>query len=339
MREELKNLVQEYLDNKALTEKVFAWKSSYLPPVCAGILLRAGRTFTKEEVENANHMIKHKTTFFSDYRGTAMPVMACALAAEAEPERVMGKSLVMYDELRKYFPASEYLPFGAMIMARLNWGFAYKDVCQKAKQLYDEMKKNHPFLTSKEDVSGAVLLAYSTKGVVEIGEEMEQCYAELKKCFSSSNDVQALSQVLTIADGTWQDKCARFMRVYEGLKAKGYKCGNTSRLPVLGALCVTDVSEEELIQDIIDIADALKGKKGYGFFGFGKADRLAHATMILSAYYSKQKENLSAQSASVTEAIDAVAAMAELNSVIAILAAQNAALICSVIAVSAANNS
>ena len=104
MKEELKNLVREYLDNKALAEDIFVWRSGYLPPVCASVLMKAGRKFSKEEVEKANQVIKDNTGVFSDYRGTAMSVMACILAAEPSPESAMQKSLQIYEELRKYLP-------------------------------------------------------------------------------------------------------------------------------------------------------------------------------------------------------------------------------------------
>ena len=338
MKEELKTLVREYLDNKALAEQVFVWQSAYLPPVCASILLKAGRSFTKEELENARNLIKDNTGIFSDYRGTAMTVMACVLAAESNPESAMNKSLEVYNELRKHFSASEYLPFVSMIIGRLSKHYEYIPVCQRAKAIYDDMKQNHPFLTSKDDVSNAALLAYSTKADAEIGTELENCYNELKKYFSSSNDVQALSQVLTIGEGSWQDNCARFMRIFKGLGDKGYKYGKDSRLPILGALSVISVPEEEVIQDVIDICEALKGQKGYGFFGFTKSDRLMHAVMLLSTYYAKQKNELFVQSTAMTEAVDAAATVAELNSIIAILAAQNAAMISTVMVVSASSN-
>ncbi len=128
MKEELKSLVQEYLSNKALAEEVFVWKSSYLPPVCASVLMKAGRKFCKEEVENANQLIKDNTGIFSDYRGTAMAVMACILAAEPSPESAMQKSLQVYEELRKYFSVSEYLPFVSMVIERLSENYEYVTV-------------------------------------------------------------------------------------------------------------------------------------------------------------------------------------------------------------------
>jgi len=338
MKEELKTLVREYLDNKALAEKVFVWQSGYLPPVCASILVKAGRKFTQEELENARQLIKDNTGIFSDYRGTGMSVMACMLAADLNPERTMAQSLEIYGELRKYFSVSEYLPFVSMVIGKLAEHHEYASVCQRAKTIYDDMKENHPFLTSKDDVSNAALLAYSTKTDAEIGVELENCYRELKQYFSASNDVQALSQVLTIGEGNWQDNCARFMRIFNGLRDRGYKYGKDSRLPILGALSVINVPEEELIQDVIDICDALKDQKGYGFFGLGASDRLMHAAMLVSTYYAKQKNDLFMQSTAMTEAVDAAATVAELNSIIAILAAQNAAMLSTFIAVSAANN-
>jgi hypothetical protein len=63
-----------------------------------------------------------------------------------------------------------------------------------------------------------------------------------------------------------------------------------------------------------------------------------HAVMLLSTYYAKQKNDLFVQSTAMTEAVDAAATVAELNSIIAILAAQNAAMISTVMVASAASN-
>ena len=63
-----------------------------------------------------------------------------------------------------------------------------------------------------------------------------------------------------------------------------------------------------------------------------------HAVMLLSTYYAKQKNELFVQSTAMTEAVDAAATVAELNSIIAILAAQNAAMISTVMVVSASSN-
>lgn len=335
MKEELKTLVQEYLDTKTVTEKTFAWESSYLPPICAAILLKSGKKYTKEELENVRQLIKDNTSIFSDYRGTAMAAMVCLLASEPSPESAMTKSLSIYELLRKHFSASEYLPFVSMVVERLSENYDYEKICQRAKNIYNDMKENHPFLTSREDVTNATLLAYSPKSDEEIEEELENIYTELKKYFSSSNDVQALSQALALGDGNYQEKCDRFVRMYDALKARGYKYSKDSRLATLGALSVLPLDEKELIEDMIDVANELEGKKGYGIFGFSKADKLMHAAMLVATYYAKQKNNNLIQ----TTAIDTAISMAEIHSTVAILAAQNAAMISAVLVATAANTS
>ncbi|MBQ7358536.1 MAG: DUF4003 family protein [Lachnospiraceae bacterium] len=335
MKEELKTLVQDYLDTKAVAEKAFAWENSYLPPICAAILLKAGRKFTKEELDRTRQLIKENTGVFSDYRGTAMAAMICLLASEPSPESAMEKSLKIYEELRKHFGASEYLPFVSMVIERLSENYDYEGVCARGKAIYEDMRSNHPFLTSREDVTNATLLAYSSMTDAQIVVEVENCYNELKKHFSSSNDVQALSQTLALGDGNWQDKCNRFLRIFEGLKSRGYKYSKDCRLATLGALSVLPVEENELIQDIIDVNDELTGKKGYGFFGFGKADKLMHAAMLVATYYGKKQNDTVLHAATIETAI----AMAEINSTIAILAAQNAAMISSVLVATAASTS
>lgn len=46
-----------------------------------------------------------------------------------------------------------------------------------ARNIYNKMKKDHPFLTSGEDAVFAVLMAVSEKSDEILMEEMEACHA------------------------------------------------------------------------------------------------------------------------------------------------------------------
>jgi hypothetical protein len=196
-------------------------------------------------------------------------------------------------------------------------------VTEKARTIYNKMKKDHPFLTSSEDSVYAVLMAVSEKSDEVLMEEMEVCYKKLKESFSASNEVQALAHVLSIAEGSAEEKCNKVVALYEALKADGVKYGKYHELVVLASLALLPVEQSVLVEDIKAVDAFLKEQKGYGFLGLDKKTRLMHAAMVVSCDYVK---NDNADIAAMTGTLAAVAAQqAAMCAVIAASAASSAA--------------
>lgn len=69
----------------------------------------------------------------------------------------------------------------------------------RAKDLHDEMKKHHFFLTGKDDIPYAVLLTHQQKNSEKLAQTMRQYYdVLLKEGFKSGDALQAMSQLLTL---------------------------------------------------------------------------------------------------------------------------------------------
>jgi hypothetical protein len=164
------------------------------------------------------------------------------------------------------------------------------------------------------------LLAVSKKTDERIVEETEECYGLLKEHFHSSNAVQSLSHVLALCEGRAEDKCAATVQLFQGLKDRGCYYGTNYELATLGVLAAVPGDRQALIQDVVDVDAYLAQKKGYGFFGIGKKQRLMHAAMIVTGQQVKQCRTM------VTAAS---------YSTLALIAAQQAAM-CAAIAASAA---
>ena len=96
------------------------------------------------------------------------------------------------------------------------------------------MKNVHPFLTSGEDSIYAAMLALSEQSEEDIVDEAENCYRLLKPEFFSGNAVQSLSLVLTLCEGSAEEKCNAVMELFRELKARGYKYGTEYELSTLG---------------------------------------------------------------------------------------------------------
>ena len=91
------------------------------------------------------------------------------------------------------------------------------------------MQKRHPFLTSVED--SAFYGSLSEMEEESLIAECENCYQILKPEFFSANAVWSLSQVLALFGGTTEEKCAKTMELFDGLKEVGCRYGTGVSLP------------------------------------------------------------------------------------------------------------
>lgn len=75
----------------------------------------------------------------------------------------------------------------------------------RAKDLHDEMKKHHFFLTGKDDIPYAVLLMNQQKNPEKLAQTMRQYYDVLMKTgFKSGDALQAMSQLLTLYNEVYE---------------------------------------------------------------------------------------------------------------------------------------
>ena len=285
MRESLKNKCRLFIDNRDAFKRAFPAGNSYLYPSCAAIFTNADRLADVDTLKEARRILRSRVNAFSNFRSSCeLPIIAM-LAISDEPEKRIDETVRVYGLLKEHFWGSEYLPLAAMIISRSVSDKAYDEVCARTKQIYNVMKKEHPMITSSEDCVPSALFAISGMSDMEIVRETEICYDNLKKKFGSGNFLQSLSQVLALSnDGlrTASDKCRDTSRLYDLLKEKKYRYSKSYDLASLGVLAMLDRGQDETVRDLIEVSDFLKTQYGYGFWGVGAQQRLAHAAMIVT---------------------------------------------------------
>lgn len=322
MTQDLTLLCENFIENRNRIKAAFVWDSDYIYPVCAAIFADKRQLADVEHMRRCRQILTEQTGVFSYFRGTVKLAMVSMLAADGNPEGKLQKALQVYHSLKEFFFSSEYLPLASMMIADLAVPGVYDEIAGRTKHIYNLMKAEHPFLTSGEDSVFAALLALSDLTDEQIAAETEQCYEMLKAEFFSGNAVQSLSHVLALGEGHAREKCERVIKLYKGLKEKGYRYGTSYELSTLGVVALLPMELESLIKELTEVDSYLAGQKGYGIFGVGKKQRLMHAGMLLASNYIGQKDRLVMKSAAV-------------GSTISLIAAQQAAM-CAAVAASAA---
>lgn len=205
-------------------------------------------------------------------------------------------------------------------------GDDYGRVVIKAKDIYQKMKSEHPFITSGEDCGFAVLFAISDKTSYAVIEEMEKCYELLRSKFFSANAVQSISHALALAEEEAIKKCNKVIEIFDSLKERNCKFGTGVELSILGLLAMTTDNIYQTIIDIVEVNEFLHFSKGFGALGIGKTQRIMYAAILVSQEYKNQcTEN--------------AMNIATINSITSIIIAQHAAMTAAIAASVAASSS
>ena len=307
MRDEVRRRCESMIANRDEIQRVFRWGHGILCVTEACMFAMKGKTADGERLLMCRDLIKKKTGVFSGFRGNAQTVIATTLALGPNPEGNLENGLTVYGMLKKKLWDSAYLPMAAMSIARLAPADRYEEIVEKTRAIYDLIKKEHPFLTSAEDVSFCALLALSEKSAEELVKEAESCYRYLTEhTHFPKNSVQSLSHILALCDGTPEEKCEKTIELYDTLLGNGMKYGNMYELPMLGVLAVNNTDYDSLAEELKEVSTWLSKQKGFGFWGsITVKQRLMFGGMLLQ---DSEEEGVLSESALVQSAVATVVA-------------------------------
>lgn len=322
MNDKLKTICEQFISDRDIVKSTFPWDSSYIIPLCAMSLGSRNVEVTADKLKACRKALEQHTSIFSNFRGNTKLPMVTILAGADDPLDKMQAAMAIYGEMREVFYGSEYLAYISAVLTDMVTREESVAVAQRSKELYNRMKKEHPFLTSSEDSGYAVLLSFSEKSNDELIADMEQCYKLLKQHFHNSNPVQSVSHVLTLGKGSSEEKCERLVALFKGLEKAGLRYSTYYELAALASLSILDAEMNTLIEEIREVDEFLSEQKGYGLFTIDRTTRLMHAVVLVSNSYMP----------------DAVTTTAAMNGTLAIVAAQQAAM-CAIIACGASASS
>ena len=323
MREKTKRVCDGLLEDREIFKEVFKFEYGILYILAAGITSRSRISLTVDRLRDCKDMLKDRCGTFSSFRGNMTMVVTAYMAAADEPELFLEDMLSIYNRLKEHFHwSSTYLAIAASIIAQLGDAAYYDKIIADTDLIYQEMKKNHPFLTSGEDIALCALLSMSGKRYDDLFRDMEECYDGLKGFVRSGNSRQSLSHVLSLYPQPPRSKCENVIRLYKELKEAGCRYGKGYELASLGVLAMSDWDYHNLVLEMMELHDYLKKQRGFSSMSLSKPQRLMFAGFMLMDSYSYEDMG-----------------SAVLNSTVAAIIAQQVAMMCVMVSVSASSAS
>lgn len=294
MESRLNALCELFIENKEIIEQEFPFASPNVVVLCSDMYTARGLKADVTRLKQCQEMIKENTGIFSTFRGAVRIALATKMAISEEPEKLLIEVKHAHELLAKNsLFSTEHLVVAAMAVCNLNSESDQETLIKQTNEIYKKMHEKHPFLTADEDKAFAVMLAATKRELVDMVEDMEDCFDRLKEIFpGTGNAVQSLSHILTFSAESPKVKCQRVKEIYDALLKKDKRYGMGFELATLGGLALLDLDTDTIVEQVVSADDFLKEKKGFGVFGIGSTQRLMHAALMVMNIYLPEASNL-----------------------------------------------
>ncbi|MBU3144311.1 DUF4003 family protein [Clostridium sp. CF012] len=316
MEELVKEKLDRLIDLFQQVSSEYKWEESLTNHFTALTHTLNNRNFDKEKIEDVRAHIKKTTGVFSNYRGTSKIILSALLACQYDNPKYEFDKMLNYDKKMREegFKNNMYLPIANYALLATCSEEMVETRINKAKEIYSEMKNNHPWLTGGDDYPLSILLANSDASVSSIIENIEECYKLLNENgFGKNNGLQFLSHILSFQKEENKVKVLRCKEIFDKLKENKMKVYSTG-YAVIGFLAILGERGYEAVDQVIDVVKVLKSTKKYKWLT--KETHLYTAAALVSDVYI---QNIKGQKDLIQTAIGI--------SIEALIAAQTVALI------------
>lgn len=273
-------------NNNTLQNIKGSWGMYDVQKKCSALTLTIkNKLIDSNRINLALQVIKENTSVFSNFRGNNKLTTAIAISLEEDMEGSLNEIVSIYNKLKEEFSSSEYLVIAAQIIFNSRDRVNIDDAVKNTRVAYDYMKKNHRFLTGREDIASAAIIATTSSDFEQTFNEIEECYEILKKeKLSSSNNIQALSHILSLINLSSKDKCEKVMDMYSVLKENKVPLKDFY-LPLLGIVSFLTDNKQEFAKSVSEVSTELKSHKGFGNFTLGSPLRNMISVVLVSMDY------------------------------------------------------
>lgn len=285
--------------------KKFPFEFSSLGLLAGFILADRGVSADVERIRANKQLIRQRFGAFSNVRGSLMLPIAATMSAAGDGEKYIADLARCYEAIKRTRALrSEFDVISAMSMAERADAIDPEETVDRAEYVFKKMRQNHPLLTGASDRATATVFAMDRRDPDTLLEDMEACYAILKPGFALRGDeIQAMSALLALIGMPAEDKSERARALLAALKDRNVSMNHSAYLPVVGGLTVLPGTADEIADAVREGAEALRGKRGFGFFGAGKPGRIGYSMMLM---LSAGGEELQAENAMLQSVLTSV---------------------------------
>ena len=218
------------------------------------------------KINYCKEVIKYNTSIFSKFRGSNLLIIATNLSLETFPEEAFREVRKIHDKLKGEFSLSNHLSLASWVIYSAKERYTYDESIKRMREAYDIMEKKHLFVFGSDDYVSIAIIATTSNNIKETVEEIEECYNILKaNGFRGNNNLQALSHILSLGNGSAKEKCEKVIVLNKMLRKKKIYIRSYA-LPLLGVITFVTNDFEDFSNKYIMTIKELKSHNGFGIF-------------------------------------------------------------------------
>ncbi len=288
---QIETVCREFLDHYRILRPLCRWDFTEIVLAAAGLFTAEHAVPDAEKIRACRKILRGEKGIFSNFRGVSETVILCRMSMQEDPAGYLDRVSGIYGRLRRFF-SGEPCVLAAMILAGHTTQAEEDEAVRATKEIYQEMRRAHSWMTSENDMPFAALMALTGREAGDIHAEAEACYRILRETLPMEGDArQTLSHILSLYGGSAEEKCEKAADLADRLRYKGHPLGRGSAAVLLGTLAASPLSSEELAEGILEAEDCLRQEKPFrGIFGIGGKTRRMFAVQCMEIALSGSAE-------------------------------------------------
>lgn len=303
MNDKLRNMCDLMMDNRNELKRKMVWEmDTNTYAIMGGILTSAkGIKADPEQYKACKKLLKSKVNAFSEIRGISGAIVVLKMMMAENSEEYIDGVVTVYKKLRSLhkLTASPYMVMAAMNIYESKGLESADEEIERLEKLYKGLKEDHPFLITDSDRGYLSMLINMDINVESALVDIEKNYEACKTISLSKNTAYSLAQVMALSKRTPEENNEYIRTVLKGLKANGKRINKEYGLTVIGALSLLGMSFDELIREITDADNYLKGKKGFRWFNQSKGLRVTYAALMVFLSHADESTMVETMSSTI----------------------------------------
>ena len=306
MRESLQQRCDIQIYNEEKLRKGHMLQFDEVIKLGAMAFANAGRPIDTDRIKECKQILKSRVGLFSNFRGAMQYLILIKMAIANDPETYIDNVLGIYKRLKGSFIfPGELVAMAATTIYENCPAEKVDEVVDKTREAYAKIKEQHRFLTGEEDMALIALMIMAGKDPDQCAAEAEQLYLMVKDRFWKGSDVpQSVAMVLALSDKPAEQKVADYFALFDACKESGHKTSKDKAAVIYATFADLDADRSEVVAEIGEVDDWLRGKKGYGPLGVGASiRRLFAAALVLEDRQAANPSSGAATTNAVTQAV------------------------------------
>lgn len=281
MNDNLVTLCERFVDSRALLAGCFKWSSTTDQCLRASFMLKDDTYITESKILAIKDFLKKREGVFSSLRSHIEITLIVKMCQSPDYEEYYMKLKTVMEEFKMGWLFSDsYRVVTSMIIIENVEPKDYRHYIDKTRVIYEQMKRDHSWLTRDYDLIFAALLAVSDIEFNDILLEMDESFRILKEEFRSSRN-QELSHILSLNLNSPGEKTQRFLEIHDLLKRNKIKVSRSYHLEVLAVLSLLDMDDLNIIDEVTQAEMYLNTYKEFSGWTMFQDERILYAIMLV----------------------------------------------------------